>query len=222
MEQAYIFDLDDTLYEEESYVRAAFRHTAEYAAERVGRPKLAEELYQRMMALLAEQGRGRILNRVCEEYGLRIKPAELIEVYRDTKPALSLYPDAEETLQALRARGIKTGLITDGLAKVQHSKAKALGLDERMDFLLMTDDIGTKKPDEKVYKTCLSALGVDAKEAIYIGDNPEKDFIGARALGMKTARIVRPLGMCVGKVEGPEKEADVTIFSLTELLEDKE
>lgn len=218
MRKAYIFDLDDTLYEEQSYVREAFRHTAAYAAEKVGHAELADTLYERMMTLLIEEGRGRILDTVCKEYGLRIPARELVEVYRSTVPSLVLYPDAEETLRALRERGVKLGLVTDGLSRVQHAKADALMLPTRLDAIVATDDYETHKPEAAAYEACLALLGAQATDAVYIGDNPEKDFIGARALGMKTVRIRRPLGMCAHREGTPEQEADVDIKLLTELL----
>lgn len=257
--KAVIFDLDDTLYEEESYVRQALFHTAEYMAEQSGltgqseqtgldgqveqnglngqggrteqngltgqdeltaqeeKREKTEQFYRRMLEILQEEGRGRIFNRVCEEFQVELPVKKLVEVYRSTRPVLQLYPDAEQLLERLEKKAVKTGLITDGCSMVQHAKIEALSLNKRLDYVLATDDFGISKPQRAVYERCLEALGCTPEEAVYIGDNPAKDFCGAREIGMATVRIVRPKGMYMQDRAEAGKEADVTVHLLTEL-----
>ena len=75
------------------------------------------------------------------------------------------------------------------------------------------------KPNEIVYETCLKELNVKSNEAVYIGDNPLKDFIGAKKIGMKTVRIIRDKGMFM-KETAPSEEykADITVKDLRELI----
>ena len=75
------------------------------------------------------------------------------------------------------------------------------------------------KPDPQVYARTLEDLGVKASDAVYVGDNPAKDFVGARALGMSTVRIIRPEGDHMSDVAKPGYEADLTVHALTELLQ---
>lgn len=217
--RAIIFDLDDTLYDESEYVNQAFENTAAYLAEKTGMPERKETFHRRMLELTEEYGRGRVFDRLCEEEDVNFPVRQLVEVYRGTRPVLKLYPDAERLLQKLEERGMKTGLITDGCGKVQHEKIAALGLEERMDGVIVTDDFGICKPQTAVYEKCLEILDCAPQEAAYIGDNPRKDFYGARQLGMKTLRIVREKGMCVRTSAEPEWEADHCIRSLDELME---
>lgn len=217
--KAIIFDLDDTLYDESEYVRQAFENTANCLACRLGNPGRKGELHRRMLELAEQNGRGRIFDLLCEEIGARIPVSQLVQTYRSTVPTLKLYSDAEQLLRILAERQIKTGLITDGCGQVQHEKITALGLDERLDSVIVTDDFGLSKPDTAVYWKCLRALGCEPREAAYVGDNPGKDFIGARALGMKTFRIVREKGMYMGVRAEPEQEAEWRIASLAELAE---
>ena len=132
---------------------------------------------------------------------------------------LSLYPDGEELIGWLKERGIKTGLITDGNVQVQHNKIRALGLDERLDVVLASYDLGLRKPDAGVYVYCLEKLSCTPGEAVYVGDNPLKDFIGARKLGMRTARIIRPEGLHMRRTAQEGYDADKTVHLLTELEE---
>lgn len=217
--KAIIFDLDDTLYDESEYVNQAFENTAACLARRLRNPGRKEEFHRRMLELAEQNGRGRVFDLLCEEIGARLPISELVQIYRSTVPTLTLYSDAEQLFRILEERQIKTGLITDGCRQVQHEKISALGLDRRLDSVIVTDDFGLSKPDTAVYRKCLQALGCEPQEAAYVGDNPRKDFIGARALGMKTFRIVRERGMYMGVRAEPDQEAERRIASLAELAE---
>lgn len=217
MLRAVIFDLDDTLYDEAEYVSQAFAHTAAYLAEKLGTPEKKEIFHGRMLELMERDGRGRIFDVICEETGAALSVEELVRVYRGTKPVLRLYPDAELLLQSLSEKQIKTGLITDGCSRVQHEKIAALELNRRLDCVIATDDFGMSKPQTAVYEKCLDALGCEPSAAAYVGDNPRKDFVGAKALGMDTFRIVREKGMHMRDEAEPEREAAHRIAALTEL-----
>lgn len=230
MIKAVVFDLDDTLYREYDFVEQAFRRVAGVMAEypekernagtkeEPPRPqKSPEELFRRMTELMAAEGRGKIFDRLCAWYNVDIPVPELVRIYRETEPVLSLYPDGEEFLRQLKKAGIKTGLITDGNVQVQKNKIRALGLDKRLDVVLASWEIGSGKPERRVYEYCLERLGCRPPEALYIGDNPLKDFIGAKELGMKTVRIVRPEGMHMRRIAEKGCEADRTVRLLTEI-----
>src|SRR5262249_51308558 len=128
-----------------------------------------------------------------------------------------LYPDAERALR--RLEGTLVGVLTDGMAAVQRRKLRALGLDRRVPCIVVSDDYGLDcwKPSPVPYRAALEQLGVAAGQAVYVGDNPAKDFIGARALGIATVRVRRPVGDHSGTVLDAAHEADVTIASLDEL-----
>lgn len=225
MIKAVLFDLDDTLYREFDFVEQGCRNVAafmvEYLANRGGgkREQTVETLTRQMTELIKREGRGKIFDRICEQYDMDIPIQELVEIYRETKPVLSLYPDGESLLVWLKKKSIKTGLITDGNARVQHRKIKALGLDRRLEVVLASDDLGLSKPDPAVYEYCLEKLAVTPAESMYVGDNPVKDFVGAGKIGMKTVRIVRPEGMHMWRKAEEGYGADLEIRLLTELEE---
>ncbi|MBQ5376524.1 MAG: HAD hydrolase-like protein, partial [Lachnospiraceae bacterium] len=133
----YIFDMDDTMYEEMQYVRAAMEHVAEYVEREHGIEK--ERIYLFCMDLMEEQGRGAIFDMMIEEFHLKESVEKLVEVYRDTRPSLTLYGDAEALLKEVERQGMKTGLITDGNAKVQKAKVEGLNLMNRIQSVVLTD-----------------------------------------------------------------------------------
>lgn len=218
MIKAMIFDLDDTLYDEWQYVSQAFANTADYLARRLETPERKGEFYGYMLEIVRQKGRGRVFDVLCEEAGVHLPIDELVEAYRSTRPCLKLYPDAEQILQVLEENNVKTGLITDGCSLVQHEKIAALGLKPRLDSVIVTDDYGICKPQTTAYEKCLQELKCVPGEAAYVGDNPRKDFIGAKKLGMKTFRILREKGMFMKEQADAGGEADYRIRSLTELI----
>lgn len=214
-----IFDLDDTLYNERTYVESAMKNVAEYLSDKF-MPD-SEEIFTRLIDILNSEGRGHIFDTLLAEYKIDEKVSKLVEVYRDTKPQLNLYEDGEKLIKELKKRKIKTAIITDGCSKVQHNKITALNLDKIIDEIVVTDDYeGAAKPSTVPYEMVLLRMhGIEADKCIYIGDNPTKDFIGAGKIGMQTARIIRNAGDYM-KLQAEEGfGADITIHNLMEIVD---
>lgn len=218
----FIFDLDDTLYEEMQYVRAGMKSVSKYLSQKYGIE--CNKIYGSCMEILERDGRGRVFDKLCEIYELKEDVKVLVDKYRGTRPKLQLYSDAEKLLSLLNEDGYKVGIITDGNAQVQEAKLKGLNLEKWVDAVVLTDRLKDKegnsvsKPHTEVYEECLKLLCSKATESVYIGDNPNKDFIGAKKVGLKTVRIVRESGMFVNSVMPKEYEAEMTIHSFEELM----
>lgn len=212
--RAVLFDLDDTLYRELDFVESAFREVAGTLAQCAGVP------VPQAVAALADAftrfGRDRTIDRAVEALGLQ--PAlvpQLVRVYRSHVPAvLHLHADARRALDRLAAQGILLGLVTDGDPDVQRSKTRALGLERWLGAMRFTWDEGAErqKPHARAFLPALETLGLAGDEAVYIGDNPAKDFVGARALGMHTVRVLRGPHSLARAVPG--YDADLTVDTL--------
>jgi len=217
MIKALIFDLDDTLYYEKEYVLEAFKDVVHYLGNKYDENE--EELYNRMQEMLEKLGRGKIFNTICEENNFNEEIKNLIDIYRNSQPRLKLYDDSKEFLTWARKQGYKLGIITDGCSKVQRNKIKGLDIEDLVDKIIVTDDFGTEfwKPHEKSYIDMINYFNINKNECIYIGDNPNKDFVGARKLGINTIRIIREKGDHITTVLKKEYEADINIHNLLEL-----
>lgn len=217
MIKALLFDLDDTLYYEKEYVLGAFKEVAYYLGNKYKRSE--EKLFDRMQELLEEVGRGKIFNIICDENNFDEDINHLVYIYRSSKPELKLYYDSKEFLEWSRKQGYKLGIITDGASKVQWNKIKGLDVEGLVDKIIVTDDLGREfwKPHEKSYLNMMKHFDINKNECIYIGDNPKKDFIGARKLGIKTVRIIREKGDHIATFLEKEYEADIKINGLLEL-----
>lgn len=217
--KAYIFDLDDTLYCEHDYVRSGFWAVAEHMVKKY--PDVdVESFYDTLVEEWETNGRGRVFDQVCEQFELEVNIQELVEIYREHQPEIKLYDDARQCLDYLKKSEIPMGLITDGHQLAQRQKIKALGLEHWLNHVIVTDELGKDawKPSPIPYLKAVELLQIDIKDCVYIGDNPYKDFITARKLGMATIRIIRPVGDHMQVKLNAEYEADHLIHSLLELL----
>jgi putative hydrolase of the HAD superfamily len=214
-----LFDLDDTLYPEEEYVRSGFRTIALWANRELSIP--SEEGLQRLLDYYERGVRGDTFNQWLAHYGYHdqslIRTA--IELYRNHIPELRLFPDVPDLLSELRAK-YSLGIVSDGLLNMQQNKVEALGLKNIFQAIVLSDEWGREfwKPNTKPFVAALERLGVNPDEAIYVGDNPLKDFLGARRLGMKTVWIRRATGeYAKQEPPTPEHASDYCIHSFTEL-----
>ncbi len=194
--QAVVFDLDDTLYSERDYVLSGMRAVADWARDSLGFP--AEQTYGQLHDLFEAGVRGETFDRWALNNDLQPEacvPA-MVDVYYQHQPRITLEANTIELLSQLREL-CRLGIITDGYLNVQQRKTAALGLDRTIQTIVYSDAFGRDawKPDPRPFHAVLERLEVPADRAVYVGDNPAKDFFGARRVGMETIRIRRPDGL---------------------------
>lgn len=215
--KAFLFDLDDTLYDEMTFVRSGFLAVANYLVVTYNIDQTSNNLQHEMLDLLTKQGRGDIFDRILHKYNLFHSEmvSTLVDVYRTHQPKLTLYPDVKQVLKILQKRGFCLGLVTDGLYTVQQIKVNALTITDWLDVIVYTDELGRQfwKPHPAAFQQVLNQFQVDPEHAAYVGNDPTKDFIGPQQLGMLAIQIHRP-----GKKSFRATEADMHITSLYELL----
>jgi putative hydrolase of the HAD superfamily len=191
-DHAVIFDLDDTLYPEKSFALSGFRAIADQFADRI---EVDFDLYDRMCALFDTADRAHIFDRLLADAG-RPDDDELltamIQIYRTHVPRIVLYPDADAALARLHGRA-GLGIITDGWLQAQLGKFQALGLHDRIDVFIPTDQWGREfwKPHPRAFEEMARRLDVPHGNCTYVADNPAKDFVAPNALGWRTIRILR-------------------------------
>lgn len=193
--EAVLFDLDDTIYPERAFVDGGFRAVGRFLAPHVDRS--AATIARRLRTLHDRDGRGRLFDTLLAELG---RPGDqdlvlaALLAYRTHRPRLTPFTDVADTLDRLRAAGMATGLVSDGLAAVQARKLAALpGIARRLDVVVMTDELGPAhaKPSPVPFRVACRSLGVASERAVYVGNDPRKDFAGAREAGMATIRTGR-------------------------------
>jgi putative hydrolase of the HAD superfamily len=187
-----IFDLDDTLYEDRTFVKSGFEAVSKYVKKNFGINK--KGFFKVLLDIFKKEGRGHVFDIALQKNNLYNKKLvdKLVKVYRSHKPNIKLYPGVKKLLKSLKKR-YKLALITDGLGYVQRNKVKALNIEKYFNLIIYTDDRGQKKskPHPYSFKKVLNHFEIKPKEAICIGDDPHKDFIGAKKLGIKTVRVLQ-------------------------------
>lgn len=125
------------------------------------------------------------------------------------------FPGMAETLTALRARGLKLGIVTNGETAFQSRHINALGLGSLVDAVLISEAEGLRKPDRALFHRAAERLGAQPARCLFVGDNPAVDILGAHAAGMQTAWFGRgaPWPPEIAPMPG------VAIKSLPDLLE---
>lgn len=208
------FDLDDTLHKEINYLKAAYRLIAK---EVFGDEW--EDYYHQMLSWY--EAKEDVFQKVVDISPKDVEKAGLLNMYRYDVHQLCLPIEVDEVLTALKASGIKLGLITDGRSLTQRNKIKALGLDKYFDEedIIISGEFGSEKPALTNYEYFMKRYP-DA-EYTYVGDNPKKDFVGANALGWDTVCLLDD-GRNIHKQEfekyGEEYQPKIKIAALTELM----
>jgi len=217
--KAIVFDLDDTLYPEEAYVASGFRAVSTWAQDRLGFP--ADRSVAELRELFDAGVRGNTFDRWLENHGL--DPAswvpQMVNVYREHRPRIRPYPEVVPKLRLLRQRYL-LGLVSDGDSQVQQRKLDSLGISHYFRSAVLSDTLGREawKPSPRPFQHVLETLGVTGPESVYVADNPLKDFVGAKQVGMWAVRVRRPGGI-YARLEppSPQHEPHAEIATLEEL-----
>ncbi len=218
MIQGIVFDLDNTLTDfmkmKEAAIQAAIDGMID-AGFRLPR----EQLRERVDAIYREQGLefqrvfDELLQREFGEVDPKILASGIVAYRRARESALVLYPHAQMTLLELTKRGIKLGVVSDAPRLQVWMRLCALGLQHVFDAVVTFDDTGERKPAPAPFREVLRRLGIDPAEALMIGDWAERDVVGAKSLGMRTA-FARYGDTFDTKVSGADHDVD----DLLELL----
>jgi HAD superfamily hydrolase (TIGR01509 family) len=112
------------------------------------------------------------------------------EVWR---PAHSVLASAQALLESLRDRGLGTGVVANAWpepARLVRADAEAYGLANLLDVMVLSPDVGVMKPEPEIFLRALDELGVDAANALHVGDRLVDDVQGAAGVGMTTVQAL--------------------------------
>ena len=238
MTRAIIFDMGGTLMRfvrpgggswrelEDPGIRGIYRYLVEQ-----GHPIASHEddFVEAMFARLAEgweQSTGGQINlRAVDwiaagiaDHAFTLDEAALLEAARmyarPMRQGVSATTGAVETLAALRDQGYRIGLISNTIwpAELHMEDLEELGLLHYLEHLTFSGEIGMWKPSRQIFQHTLAALGVAPEHAVFVGDSPREDIVGAHAAGMR-AIWIRSREFPLGDVQ-----PDAIIENLPELL----
>lgn len=120
---------------------------------------------------------------------------------------LQVFPDAAQTLEELKRRGVKLGVVTNALAEEIQKMFEKLNLNNIFDVAVGCDACKKAKPSREIFYYALDRLKVRPENAVFVGDSIKYDYEGAKEAGMKTVLISR------------DGDAPVGVESVTNLTE---
>lgn len=115
------------------------------------------------------------------------KLAYAIIAYRRTKGGVfNTYPGTKRTLVKLKEKGLKLAVVSDANRLKVWIRLSLMRLDDFFDVVVTLEDTGRMKPSKLPFKAALKKLKIKPEECLMVGDMPNRDIKGAKALGMKT------------------------------------
>jgi putative hydrolase of the HAD superfamily len=105
------------------------------------------------------------------------------------------YDETIPTLEELRARGFKTGIVSNtswgSPANLWREEIERLRLAAQMDAVVFCRDVGWRKPSRQIFEFTLKQIDMRPQDCIFVGDHPEWDLIGAQTVGIDAILIDR-------------------------------
>lgn len=169
------FDLDDTLYNEVDYLISAFHFIAN---------KLDKQnhilVFDEMFSLYKKKND--VFLYLSEKYN--VAKNSLINDYRNHLPDIKPFDNVTDLFKRIRNNHGKIAIITDGRKNTQINKIKNLGLYDLVDKIVISEEIGTEKPNPLNYKAIEEYF--NKSHYTYIADNIKKDFVTPNSMGWAT------------------------------------
>ena len=205
MLRAILFDWGGTLMQEEWSDEIALEgHTAGLAAlEREGLPT-AEAFTQYLADNGAELFPGGedeidiadVMRRSFAAQGVDLRDADLrvfIRAAHDVWAShYSLAASSHALLEALRARGLRLALVSNTASPewLLLPVLERQGLVDRVDAVVLSSEVGKRKPHPAIFERALDELGAGPDEALFVGDRLDTDIVGASRAGMTTVQAL--------------------------------
>lgn len=170
------FDLDDTLYKEEDFVKSGYIAVAKFIRN--------EKAYSIMLD--AYRKGENPFNALLDNIATDMSDKDMLTVYRQHIPDITLDETTKSTLQALKDSCFHLSLITDGRSLTQRNKIKSLGLTEFFEEnIYISEEQGVDKLSPNSFIAVQKKFPSDCA-FWYIGDNLKKDFLHPNKMGWKT------------------------------------
>ena len=115
---------------------------------------------------------------------------EIFKAIRAIPYHLALYDDALPCINTLKSRGLIVGMISNIYSDLNRTCTR-LGLADCLDFWITSKEAGSEKPHPRIFQLALSKAGVQANEALHVGDQYYSDVTGARGAGITPVLIDR-------------------------------
>lgn len=132
-----------------------------------------EDVFRQLLGEIGADDDGAASLPTLASRAFRAASTRWLEVFPDTLPAL-----------AELGRHYRLGLVTDAQRVFLEAELRETGLEAMFEVMVVSSDLGYRKPDSRMFMPALAAFGARSEEAMYVGDSLERDVGGARAAGL--------------------------------------
>jgi putative hydrolase of the HAD superfamily len=187
MIRAVLFDLDGTLHDRAATIDA-FARDQFY---RLGTNEKEVERYINRFVELDGNGmvwKSQVYSQLIKEFKLKNRPAveTLVAEYIQLYPNFAIpMEDANYVLETLKKQKMMVGILTNGRTELQRSVITALGFNTLVDTIVISEEVGFRKPQQEIFEIALNQLGAQANETVHIGDDAIADMEGAMGAGIR-------------------------------------
>lgn len=195
MARGVVFDLDDTLIDRRASITTYARRLYRDFESAIGTP--IDEFVCRFLEL---DGNGYVDRKsFCRGLAAFVASREMSpDAIADHFASLAwsrpiLMPGAQDACRRLRAAGIPLGIVTNGSSYSQRSKIVNSGLHELVDHIVISEEVGAKKPDPAIFAYLCEHLGIVPQVSWLVGDHPLLDVVGASRAGFQTIWLQRSI-----------------------------
>lgn len=196
-----LFDLDDTIIAFSACAEPTWRRVCAHGVRRL--PGVSsEQLYDairvvrrsfwddperhRLGRLDLDRTRRRNVERALGDLGVPDVAVahEIADAFSSQREeAIEVFPGARDALAYFAAHGVRLALVTNGESDKQRAKIERYGLAPFFHAILIEEEQGLGKPDDRVYARALECLGLSGPEVWAVGDNLEWDVAGPQRFG---------------------------------------
>ena len=204
--RAALFDLDDTIFDHQVHRREALSAVAATVpALRLADVREVEAAHETHLqrthravldgAISVSAARTERMRELLSDFGVRADAALVNRceaIYREAYDReWRTVPGARELLRSLREHGLWLGVITNGIASEQSEKLRRLGLETAVDALIVSEQVGSRKPDPEFFSHAVALSGAAPSECVVIGDLWDIDILGAVGFGLEAVWLNR-------------------------------
>lgn len=217
--KAVLFDLDNTLVDFVGMKKRATRAAARAMVNtglKEDAESLSTELFEYYLGywIEADDAFEKFLLNKYGKIDIRVLAAGVNAYLKEKYFHLHPYPGVKETLEQLKERNLKLAVVSDGMRLKAWMRLNEAGIDSLFDSVVTFEDTGKKKPSSEPFKKAVDELGVLSAECVFVGDWPERDIAGAKAMGMTT--VLARYGWLR---KGALHKADYEIDDIKEILQ---
>jgi len=110
----------------------------------------------------------------------------ITDIYVRDYPKVNASMSGAVTLVKELSRRYEVGVVSNGLPDVQYQKLEAMGLRDLLSCIVLSEEIGIRKPDPRIFYRAADLLRKQPLDCLYVGDSYTNDIVGAKGAGMVT------------------------------------